>query len=170
MAAEITVTGTRIIPARAGFTAQGEYASLEFTDHPRSRGVYNLRSAKAAGSRGSSPLARGLLLVACWLGPGGADHPRSRGVYITSAAVRTCSPGSSPLARGLLDYEQADALSVGIIPARAGFTGSGGRSRPRRWDHPRSRGVYKLAEVATGMTGGSSPLARGLQSIVISGE
>ena len=37
-----------------------------------------------------------------------------------------------------------------------------GRAAGIHQDHPRSRGVYKLAEVATGMTGGSSPLARGL--------
>ena len=31
---------------------------------------------------------------------------------------------------------------VGIIPARAGFTGLGGRGEGVAEDHPRSRGVY----------------------------
>ena len=52
---------------------------------------------------------------------------------------------------------------VGIIPARAGFTGGG------RWwscgvpDHPRSRGVYVVLLCTCGPRRGSSPLARGLR-------
>ena len=72
----------------------------------------------------------------------GADHPRSRGVYAVTLSGRTTSMGSSPLARGLLQVRAVPGLGVGIIPARAGFTGRlvPGRSGSR--DHPRSRGVY----------------------------
>ena len=70
--------------------------------------------------------------------------------------------GSSPLARGLRPRSRVRSAGGGIIPARAGFTNGVDRGRQHAADHPRSRGVYKLGEVATGMTGGSSPLARGL--------
>ena len=49
-----------IIPARAGFTLEKISAEDETGDHPRSRGVYDLRPGRTASSPGSSPLARGL--------------------------------------------------------------------------------------------------------------
>ena len=52
------------------------------------------------------------------------DHPRSRGVYGRSSIFRTAATGSSPLARGLLVEAAGDAHPLGIIPARAGFTGA----------------------------------------------
>ena len=70
----------RIIPARAGFTGGEESGSLGGGDHPRSRGVYRIRTRIRGTRAGSSPLARGL-------------PPRGAGG--SSAA------GSSPLARGL---------------------------------------------------------------------
>ena len=112
---------------------------------------------------GSSPLARGLLLLvvvrplaeriiparAGFTGAGcevqavERDHPRSRGVY--RARLRNASEvgGSSPLARGL--------------------PGSSRGNRPPRMDHPRSRGVYSLDRSNVATRSGSSPLARGLR-------
>ena len=49
-----------------------------------------------------------------------------------------------------------------IIPARAGFTTSPGKSRATRADHPRSRGVYPNSWTLSRNPSGSSPLARGL--------
>ena len=70
-----------IIPARAGFTHQGQRAALRRRDHPRSRGVYRVGAVSGRAGCGSSPLARGLQTR----GGGGVgtatDHPRSRGVY-----------------------------------------------------------------------------------------
>ena len=51
---------------------------------------------------------------------------------------------------------------MGIIPARAGFTGGRRRESLNAWDHPRSRGVYGKAAAAEEKRAGSSPLARGL--------
>ena len=51
---------TRIIPARAGFTAGGSLGLDECRDHPRSRGVYHGGRGPGYGLGGSSPLARGL--------------------------------------------------------------------------------------------------------------
>ena len=52
--------GTRIIPARAGFTRSQPPTWSSTRDHPRSRGVYAPRAALLWRSLGSSPLARGL--------------------------------------------------------------------------------------------------------------
>ena len=52
--------GSRIIPARAGFTNRKEETMDAQTDHPRSRGVYPPQPGWKAKPAGSSPLARGL--------------------------------------------------------------------------------------------------------------
>ena len=50
------------------------------------------------------------------------DHPRSRGVYFGKVDYITFNDGSSPLARGLPATGAIPGETVGIIPARAGFT------------------------------------------------
>ena len=136
-----------IIPARAGFT----------------------RSPPPPGPwpRGSSPLARGLpsgptvrrhilRIIPARAGftssssePSAAapDHPRSRGVYAPPKGMNIRVPGSSPLARGLLMGADGVCARMWIIPARAGFT-------------ERNRTLCKS-------THGSSPLARGLQIVLL---
>ena len=133
---------TRIIPARAGFTAPARGRVHRAGDHPRSRGVYNPTDAETLQGLGSSPLARGLhgdcgVCVGCHgIIPARAgftvstavmsctvrDHPRSRGVYVLGPPF--CSP------------------CFGIIPARAGFTAIAVEVGCNESDHPRSRGVY----------------------------
>ena len=54
--------GTRIIPARAGFTYWRAHHPQHTGDHPRSRGVYEGVTAPLGPRQGSSPLARGLHL------------------------------------------------------------------------------------------------------------
>ena len=93
-------------------------------------------------AHGSSPLARGLpqvggvevgeaRIIPARAGfTGGrppprcriSDHPRSRGVYLNAVAGGNAETGSSPLARGLPVVNSGPARTVGIIPARAGFT------------------------------------------------
>ena len=70
--------------------------------------------------------------------------------------------GSSPLARGLRARPSTAAWMWGIIPARAGFTGSSTPSTLTDQDHPRSRGVYDSNFNYLRVARGSSPLARGL--------
>ena len=172
----------RIIPARAGFTRLGRGRCRGSRDHPRSRGVYSFQVPDAVEDRGSSPLARGLRWHGLARGGGGriiparagftrptpasgtssADHPRSRGVYGTQHHIQYWQIGSSPLARGLRLQHRRRRGRGGIIPARAGFTLSMASKSWRRWDHPRSRGVYVYSIDADGGEGGSSPLARGL--------
>ena len=174
---------TRIIPARAGFTAFEASADGKGTDHPRSRGVYADVWVHTFGADGSSPLARGLpgswppsgrpgRIIPARAGFTGpiisvpkmtGDHPRSRGVYgPTNCAFRRWT-GSSPLARGLLPRPSVRDRQRGIIPARAGFTilvPAPGRGHT---DHPRSRGVYPAISPHRCSVLGSSPLARGLR-------
>ena len=90
------------------------------------------------------------------------DHPRSRGVYATLLAALTAMGGSSPLARGLPELLKPRARTLGIIPARAGFTGTLRVKCNDGSDHPRSRGVYEPRTVRSPVPDGSSPLARGL--------
>ena len=172
----------RIIPARAGFTGVVDFGVLDEGDHPRSRGVYDVRPVGRVPADGSSPLARGLhVAVPAGGGDDGIiparagftrspsssespepDHPRSRGVYPIRRTASSGMNGSSPLARGLHLPGVLSPRASGIIPARAGFTRSslGSPRRPR--DHPRSRGVYASLGHEHGGTAGSSPLARGL--------
>ena len=56
---------------------------------------------------------------------------------------------------------------IGIIPARAGFTVTTLPAALAQEDHPRSRGVYRIAPRDLGRYSGSSPLARGLLRPVI---
>ena len=133
---------TRIIPARAGFTAGRRGGRSAPADHPRSRGVYWTTSRHPPTGRGSSPLARGLQritpravhpagIIPARAGftfcraPAGIDtqdHPRSRGVYEPLGDGRDGEQGSSPLARGLHLRKIPFSSERGIIPARAGFT------------------------------------------------
>ena len=171
-----------IIPARAGFTIWMETTMTTIADHPRSRGVYRVRGCARAREWGSSPLARGLPLVAAaaedldgiiparagFTGPpSGAsaappDHPRSRGVYRPLPAGRDRGSGSSPLARGLPAELEEEGYRARIIPARAGFTELDTRLAVLLPDHPRSRGVYLMSWRRLTVRTGSSPLARGL--------
>ena len=174
---------TRIIPARAGFTAGISMARILILDHPRSRGVYLTSWSRQHIMTGSSPLARGLqrqareVFLKIRIIPAragftdnptdfqvyGKDHPRSRGVYRASICASYSLRGSSPLARGLLGHEAAQDARVRIIPARAGFTSIFIISGSTGTDHPRSRGVYSSVRVLTRRAVGSSPLARGLR-------
>ena len=64
--------------------------------------------------------------------------------------------------RGLLSAFSPRPTRCRIIPARAGFT----RLHPRRprggWDHPRTRGVYRVHPLWAAGSRGSSPHTRGL--------
>ena len=180
-------TNGGIIPARAGFTQYGPGGRTEPEDHPRSRGVYAIMGMDDETLMGSSPLARGLLIIPAprrvrqWIIPARAgftpsgmvlifatrDHPRSRGVYRPGRSRVRRSWGSSPLARGL-PWPRSEILRPGrIIPARAGFTAPLRSRRRGRGDHPRSRGVYRFTVNAPRTGAGSSPLARGLLALRI---
>ena len=171
-----------IIPARAGFTSTTGRPQDHPPDHPRSRGVYDVKVLFSLPARGSSPLARGLPqahpqhirkrgIIPARAGftarhssdrNSSPDHPRSRGVYWRALSFLEYMRGSSPLARGLRGRCQSSRSDTGIIPARAGFTREYLNERIIDQDHPRSRGVYTFMMPSMVMHSGSSPLARGL--------
>ena len=176
--------GRWIIPARAGFTIDTPARDAYRRDHPRSRGVYFTDRRCVWAGIGSSPLARGLLpdpvpgTVHIGIIPARAgfthvhrhpqvahpDHPRSRGVYGPWTRPQSTCSGSSPLARGLPTFVDGGDIWDGIIPARAGFTGSGIRRLwRRRWIIPARAGFTYFPVTDVRWTSGSSPLARGLQ-------
>ena len=179
-----------IIPARAGFTPPEAAGWRRRTDHPRSRGVYSVFMRALVVRRGSSPLARGLPQIGSrctnngWIIPARAgfteepilcgtnyqDHPRSRGVYHHIKLSLQFQRGSSPLARGLREGSHMGKVLYGIIPARAGFTGACGSGVLDGGDHPRSRGVYYPLTSPHPPSTGSSPLARGLLTLIFGGR
>ena len=114
--------GRGLIPARAGLTMASTRSSTTARAHPRSRGAHLTMRRCASSRAGSSPLARGSLLLdpcvvlARGLIPARAGlttvrpltsgwtraHPRSRGAHRWRAHVTHHGKGSSPLARGSL--------------------------------------------------------------------
>ena len=172
----------RIIPARAGFTSNAHSMQYQMEDHPRTRGVYNPVSTLRNPTYGSSPHARGLLLLfaaSFWIAgiiparagftnftipssTTGKDHPRTRGVYTSPADKYVSENGSSPHARGLQVLSRERRELSGIIPARAGFTKLEIPVTKSRPDHPRTRGVYVQVLFTLVCVRGSSPHARGL--------
>ena len=141
---------TRIIPARAGFTAAGRRRRRRPRgSSPLARGLRRL-AQRAAAVPGIIPARAGFTRPLT--GPASAprDHPRSRGVYHGGLSFSPVRGGSSPLARGLPPARKRAAEAEGIIPARAGFT-------------------WRTVPAHT-PTAGSSPLARGLPARVVLGD
>ena len=153
--------GPGIIPACAGSTPQVLPQAMIWRDHPRMRGEHYRIGGSVFNDGGSSPHARGALLVvvtcccyagiipACagstsashlpYLEPG--DHPRMRGEHYTDAELDQIKQGSSPHARGAPSAR------------RWGTT--------RRGDHPRMRGEHLMTAFRNPSLVGSSPHARG---------
>ena len=155
--------GRRIIPARAGFTAHNRAHARLMRDHPRSRGVYRCPLALRPARWGSSPLARGLRVLGPAWSVGEGIIPARAGFTHPTVSDITPVCGSSPLARGLPSSLGVVSLRSRIIPARAGFTLKISHRGSLLWDHPRSRGVYRLRVAERRAAAGSSPLARGLR-------
>ena len=157
----------RIIPARAGFTGEERRPRHPHPDHPRSRGVYGSGGCGGFGRSRIIPARAGFTEYLYMTRIFSADHPRSRGVYRVTEEGKGTNRGSSPLARGLLASTLGPCLDVRIIPARAGFTTHQATQSTASWDHPRSRGVYNFFVVGSVQETGSSPLARGLQLVLV---
>ena len=112
----------RLIPARAGNTTISRATSMPPAAHPRSRGEHIQENEPMMVISGSSPLARGTLLMylysttlgrliparagntpfLCPKTVGSQAHPRSRGEHVNPRPRRVWIIGSSPLARGTL--------------------------------------------------------------------
>ena len=138
------ITRRGIIPACAGSTPGGVSESGLVGDHPRLRGEHPAHSMSVSTTGGSSPLARGALVVALhareregiipacagstlracrWAGRP-RDHPRLRGEHFVASPTASFTMGSSPLARGAQGHQLPPRGARGIIPACAGSTGA----------------------------------------------
>ena len=95
-----------------------------------------------------------------------ADHPRSRGEYDVVTQVFVAAPGSSPLSRGIPGVSAVRCQAPRIIPALAGNTMCIGSAGGLPWDHPRSRGEYLFPATSRFGNFGSSPLSRGIPTMV----
>jgi len=189
LAAILVSETARLIPAGAGSTWWGSFLRFYVSAHPRWRGEHIIGGIATAVAGGSSPLARGALLVVCLIGlvrrliPAGAGstdsqmkialsdpaHPRWRGEHSNRSANAFDMPGSSPLARGAHILQLLELRGQRLIPAGAGST----QREPRPVDeapaHPRWRGEHMIWLRCPMMGSGSSPLARGALWVVIWG-
>ena len=131
-----------LIPAGAGNTITLVGTVRRWWAHPRRRGEHCTAYTKALAPTGSSPQARGTLVVhlrsllGVGLIPAGAGntpgdvivlgfdgaHPRRRGEHCELRPFPKPGLGSSPQARGTLEDSSVDGLRVGLIPAGAGNT------------------------------------------------
>ena len=170
-----------IIPACAGNTTESQSARLCNWDHPRVRGEHAIEKPTAKDRMGSSPRARGTLIVAGvrfrWVGiiPACAgnthfdtthsivwrDHPRVRGEHMQVNAASIAAQGSSPRARGTQAAYPVASASRRIIPACAGNTMNPPQYSLYCWDHPRVRGEHTVFPWDVSADRGSSPRARG---------
>ena len=132
----------RFIPARAGNTAAYRLRSCSVSVHPRTRGEHPVGAAQPQSSAGSSPHARGTLLMLSGVRfidrfiPARAGnthtravklrkntvHPRTRGEHKSELGSFVSQSGSSPHARGTQRYRHNRRAKVRFIPARAGNT------------------------------------------------
>ncbi len=175
----------RFIPAGAGNTSRRSSGHIYEPVHPRWRGEHALPKLNARVAHGSSPLARGTLVLPGRLRarvrfiPAGAGntgiskritfagpvHPRWRGEHWGRRRQPGDHRGSSPLARGTLGGAERDHVPGRFIPAGAGNT----HVSPWRWPHnavhPRWRGEHENVSVRPLLGSGSSPLARGTPTI-----
>ena len=95
------------------------------------------------------------------------DHPRLRGEYLVILNTKSCALGSPPLTRGIRLSRPYLYFHPGITPAYAGNTALYPRLYGWGEDHPRLRGEYSLCLVNAGLSAGSPPLTRGIQSALI---
>ena len=158
-----------IIPACAGNTLCCSCRLPPRRDHPRMRGEHGRGKAKERARSGSSPHARGTLVLYILCQPkmgiipacaGNTvrrgervvedwDHPRMRGEHGDTLTSLIPPSGSSPHARGTLASASRQRVRHGIIPACAGNTRLGHQTGRPSGDHPRM--AFR----------GSSPHARG---------
>ena len=138
------LTGTGLIPARAGKTVTACSDGYGHKAHPRAGGENALSVCFGALAAGSSPRGRGKLLLAAIQSSGlrliparagktGAGstcthrrraHPRAGGENFLLHVIQSSVLGSSPRGRGKPRVLTGPSRRSRLIPARAGKTGS----------------------------------------------
>ena len=134
-----TVVWGRLIPARAGKTFMGLWATNDDMAHPRVRGKqeqfgiadaqFGLIPARAGKTRWAAPRPRRT-----------AAHPRACGENVDRGVEVVQCWGSSPRVRGKRGRAHHQQRRGRLIPARAGKTWRGGAVVPWGAAHPRACG------------------------------
>ncbi len=155
----------RIIPASAGNTACSEsHPSSYGGSSPRARGTQS-RTGRRAGWPRIIPASAGNTRPTSMPAPATTDHPRERGEHDRLVQQEIDPPGSSPRARGTLIEARREFVPARIIPASAGNTFAIFTRAGLPPDHPRERGEHSLYPPLLPIAAGSSPRARGTQSL-----
>ena len=155
-----TVVWGRLIPARAGKTFMGLWATNDDMAHPRVRGKqeqfgiadaqFGLIPARAGKTRWAAPRPRRT-----------AAHPRACGENVDRGVEVVQCWGSSPRVRGKRGRAHHQQRRGRLIPARAGKTWRGGAVVPWGAAHPRACGENAPEEGRGAGRAGSSPRVRG---------
>ena len=173
--------GGRLIPARAGKTAQGVRADRIRRAHPRAGGENSSFLVALVSMRGSSPRGRGKRGNAQGRRGGGGLIPARAGKTSYPAAQTTQSPahprtggenvaalttpcglvGSSPRGRGKRINRREGRRTRRLIPARAGKTRAALTARQADRAHPRAGGENHPDVLRCRLPSGSSPRGRG---------
>ena len=176
-----SLPATGLIPARAGKTHWIHQTAICGAAHPRACGENLLPRLAVVGHVGSSPRVRGKQAVQALGGePGGLiparagkttsptaastsawAHPRACGENSTASATSRCWSGSSPRVRGKRGDQGPPAGGGGLIPARAGKTGSRSQACGPAPAHPRACGENSASDPPWLGSTGSSPRVRG---------
>ena len=109
-----------IIPARAGSSSGSASPACAPRDHPRARGEQGWKMSEAQEQKGSSPRARGAVMLQpadfCKVRIIPARAGSSQCLAVADGSV----VGSSPRARGAGTWNRSARRLPRIIPARAG--------------------------------------------------
>ena len=170
-----------LIPAWAGKTNLAVHSFLAHGAHPRVGGENPDVKTGSGLPVGSSPRGRGKPsctgrrtrwagLIPAWAGKTGRTsratasaraHPRVGGENGLLGVNQVVSGGSSPRGRGKPGHGHRPRRPPRLIPAWAGKTCSGPRTRSRAWAHPRVGGENRLPVRTVRRVRGSSPRGRG---------
>ena len=149
-----------LIPASAGNSISSTRTRPWPWAHPRERGELRANPPRNRRLKGSSPRARGTLLLGqSYPADGGLipasagnssrrwgahrcrwAHPRERGELEGRVMARARRSGSSPRARGTPGMTGVSFRLRRLIPASAGNSGPTPERFCRSWAHPRERG------------------------------
>ena len=131
---------------------------------PRARGKLPRSAAPPLGMRNIPACAGKTLLNTqkCWFSP---EHPRVRGENVSSHGGVVLATGTSPRARGKHLFAVEIGVSDRNIPACAGKTSLFPLPNPCCWEHPRVRGENARQQQLGSVSAGTSPRARGKQSL-----
>ena len=155
------VGGGRLIPARAGKTPANKPVRIGIPAHPRACGENGARADRERFQPGLIPARAGKTRDVCLRLYPDRAHPRACGENLTAPAMMPTSQGSSPRVRGKPRPMGRGPAPGGLIPARAGKTGSASPWARPWWAHPRACGENAAIAGVGGLGAGSSPRVRG---------